>query len=108
LLRKAGRDNGSYKDRKYVRLAGHAAWSGVLVAVDRYLESKNVKKGKTRKSKEWYTEQLSKQNRKLNLAFLNAYEGLHLHLGYDGALSVRAAKAQLEDAQDVIALCEKG
>ena len=40
LREKAGRENGFYLDKKYVKLAGHAAWSGVLLAVDEYLASK--------------------------------------------------------------------
>jgi len=108
LLRKAGRDNGRYKDKKYVKLAGHAAWSAVLEAVDQYLESKGVKKGRGRKSKDWYTKEISRFNRKLNLTFLNAYDGLHLYLAYDGDRVVKAAKAYMEEGKRVIALCEKG
>lgn len=108
LLRKTGRDNGSYKDRKYVKLAGHAAWSAVLVAVDQYLESKGVKQPKGRKDKSWYTDHLSRINRKINSAFENAYDGLHLSMGYDGALVVKSAQGFLEEGRRVIELCEKG
>lgn len=108
LLRKAGRQNGSYHDRKYIRLAGNCAWSGVLVAVDEYLRSKGIAKGRGRMSKEWYISQLSSLSRKLNMAFETAYEGLHLHMGYDGALNAKAADAHLEAGKHVIELCRKG
>ena len=32
LSEKAGKDGEHYTDRKYVKLAGHAAWCGILVA----------------------------------------------------------------------------
>ena len=108
LKEKAGRENGSFKDRKYVRLAGHSAWMGVLVAVDEYLSSKNIKKERGRKSKEWYEVKLSRLNKKLNSAFINSYDGLHLTMGYDGNLVVKAAQGFLEEGKKVLRLCEKG
>ncbi len=42
LLKKAGRDNGYFKDGKYVRTACGTAYLGSLLAADAYL----VKKGK--------------------------------------------------------------
>lgn len=108
LRNKAGRANGNYKDMKYVRLAGNAAWSGVLIAVDEYLNKKGIQKTRGRKSKEWYTVQLSKLNRSLNTAFHNAYSGLHLSLGYDGLLRVKPAQDFLQQGREVIELCRKG
>ena len=108
LREKAGRENGNYKDQKYVRMAGSTAWIGVLLAVEEWLKSKNVLKQKGRPSKEWYEMQLSMRNKKLNAAFMNAYYGLHLSLGYDGYPNVKAAKAALEDGLKVVRLCEKG
>lgn len=108
LKSKAGRDNGFYKDRKYVRLAGHAAWMGVLVAIDEFLSHKNIKKEKGRKSKEWYEVHLSKLNKKLNAAFINAYDGLHLTMSYDGNLIVKVAEGSLDTGRKVIRLCEQG
>lgn len=34
LSEKAGRVNGAYTDKKYVRMAGHTAYMGVLHALD--------------------------------------------------------------------------
>jgi len=108
LLHRAGRQNGRYQDKKYVKLAGHAAWSGVLVAVDYFLETKGVTAPKSRKGKRWYMRELSKISRKINAAFLDAYDGLHLSLGYDGALNAKAVEAHFRSAKQVIELCRKG
>ena len=107
LREKAGMENGFYTDKKYVRLAGHAAWLAVLLAVDEYLLSKNVTKERGRKSKEWYVTQLSKLDKKLNSVFIIAHDGLHLSLSYDGYQNVKAARAALEDGMNVIRLCER-
>ena len=46
LSEKAGKDGGYYTDRKYVRMAGHTAWMGVLIALDAALQVKaGLKKG---------------------------------------------------------------
>ncbi len=50
LSEKARKDEGYYQDTKYVKLAGHAAYTGVLVALDGILG----KKGKGRKDVDWY------------------------------------------------------
>lgn len=44
LREKAGKQNGQYHDRKYVRMAGNTAYNGILVALDSLLEEK--KKGR--------------------------------------------------------------
>lgn len=107
-LTKAGRQNGMYSDKKYVRQAGNTAWSGVLIGVDEYLRSNGIEKVKGRKSKDWYTAQLSKLNRKLNDVFINAYDGLHLHLGYDGAGYAKVVDSYIAAGKQVIELCRKG
>jgi len=40
LSEKAGKEDGYYQDTKYVKLAGHAAYAGILVALDAYLRRK--------------------------------------------------------------------
>lgn len=37
LSEKARKENGYYQDRKYVKMAGHTAYLGVLVALDAIL-----------------------------------------------------------------------
>jgi TPP-dependent indolepyruvate ferredoxin oxidoreductase alpha subunit len=60
LSTKAKKEDGYYQDKKYVKMAGHTAYTGVLVALDAFL---NKKKG--RKSIEWYKEELSKADKKV-------------------------------------------
>jgi hypothetical protein len=66
LREKAIKENGVYKDRKYVKMAGHTAYAGVLVALDSVLGDK---KKKTRKSVEWYQKELSELTKKYCLIF---------------------------------------
>lgn len=98
LREKAGKEDGVYQDRKYVRLAGHAAYLGVLVALDGLFD---VKKG-TRKSVEWYQEQLRKTDRKLLDSFNAAYDTLHLAMGYDGNISADVSAAGITTAENII------
>ncbi len=98
LSEKARKEEGYYIDKKYVKLAGHAAYSGVLVALDSLLGTK--KKG--RKSVEWYKEEISKMDKKLPLYFNDAYETLHLAMGYDGNANAKVSQAGLELADYII------
>ncbi len=98
LSTKAQKEGKYYQDRKYVRLAGHAAYSGVLVALDSILGEKT----KGRKSVEWYKEQLSKVDKKMLTAFNAIYDTLHLAMAYDGNLSVDVSKSGLNDAEWLI------
>ena len=98
LREKAHKEDGYYKDKKYVKLAGHAAYSGILVALDGYFGIK--KKG--RKSVDWYQNELAKVDKKVLNAFNSAYEVLHLSMGYDGMPSVKVSKAGLEEAETII------
>lgn len=98
LREKAGKDNGVYQDRKYVRLAGHSAYLGVLLALDGLFE---VRSGK-RKSVEWYQEQLRKTDRKLLDSFNSAYDTLHLAMGYDGNISAGVSADGISTAESII------
>ena len=98
LRDKAKKEEGLYLDKKYVKLAGHAAYTGVLVALDGLFGIK--KKG--RKSVDWYQEELSKVDKKVLNRFNSAYEVLHLSMGYDGASNAKVAIAGIEDAEQII------
>jgi hypothetical protein len=98
LSQKAKKEDGYYQDKKYVKMAGHTAYSGVLVALDDLLGTK--KKG--RKSVEWYKAELTKLDKKLTSSFDSVYEILHLSLGYDGATNVKLAQLGFEEAENVI------
>lgn len=46
LREKALKEDGYYQDSKYVKMAGHTAYTGILIALDGFLE----KKGKAEKT----------------------------------------------------------
>lgn len=103
LREKAIKENDLYTDRKYVKLAGHAAYTGVLVALDGFLGVKTKK----RKDVNWYKEQLASIDKKLLGNFVNAYELLHLYMGYDGTQDVIVAQRGLKRADEIIQWVEQ-
>jgi uncharacterized protein (UPF0332 family) len=101
-LKKAGKDEKFYTDRKYVRTACGTAYNGLLIALDGYLLLKGIKKTKGRKSIEYYQKQFGQMDRKL-LSYINdAYELLHLNGYYDGTLNITVIKAGFDDAYEII------
>ncbi len=70
----------------------------MLVALDGLFQ---VKKG-TRKSVEWYQEQLRKTDRKLLDSFNAAYDTLHLAMGYDGNISEDVSAVGITTAETII------
>lgn len=103
LSNNAKKEDGLYRDRKYVKIAGHAAYTGVLVALDELLEEK---KKKTRKSVEWYQKELSGLDKKITSDFATAYEILHIAMSYDGTRSADIAKLGFEKAEKIIGWVE--
>ncbi|SKB94048.1 hypothetical protein SAMN05660293_03062 [Dyadobacter psychrophilus] len=104
LREKAIKEDGYYKDRKYVKMAGHTAYSGVLVALDSILGDK---KKRTRNSVEWYQKELSVLDKKILSDFLAAYDILHLSMSYDGVLRAEISKAGLDVAEKIINWAEQ-
>jgi hypothetical protein len=102
LSEKARKEDGYYQDTKYVKLAGHAAYTGVLVALDGLFG----KKGKGRKDVDWYKERLSTMDKKLLYSFVGAYDTLHLSMSYDGNPAADVAVAGLKMAESIIAWVE--
>ena len=98
LREKAIKEDGYYQDSKYVKMAGHTAYAGILLALDEYLG----KKGKGRKDVDWYKSHLSKLDKKVLNAFNNAYQLLHLDMAYDGANSAKLASIAFEEAESII------
>lgn len=94
----------SYKDKKYVRIAGDTLWKGCLIALDALLQ---IQKGKGRPSIEKYKEAAGKRDRKL-LQFINlGYETMHLVMGYDGNQEGKVCEAGFERANAIIDHCAK-
>lgn len=99
LREKAGKKDRFYADKKYVRMAGNTAYNGVLEALDTIVPA--PPKGK-RKSIEHYQQYLAKKDKKM-LALLNdAYNTLHLAMGYDGNLNALVVKGGLDTAGEII------
>ncbi|TLV02313.1 DUF5618 family protein [Dyadobacter luticola] len=102
LREKAKKEDGFYQDKKYVKLAGHAAYTGVLVALDGLFE----RKGKGRKNVDWYLENLGKTDKKLLASFNAAYDTLHLAMGYDGNQAAGVSAAGINLAESIITWVE--
>ena len=103
LREKAGKEDGLYKDRKYVKMAGHTAYTGILVALDGLLGDKR----KGRKSVDWYKDELSSRDKKMLSKFVTAYDILHLSMSYDGNLSAVVSKEGLDLADQIISWVEQ-
>ena len=102
LSEKAGKEGNYYSDKKYVKMAGHTAWCGILEALDGALGVKSGLKRKQRLEFKDYQEAVSKIDSKMNRPLLNSYETLHKVLGYDGNLNYTIAQAGLKEAQYII------
>jgi hypothetical protein len=102
LSEKAKKDGNYYKDTKYVKLAGHAAWTGVLVALDAVLRIReNMKKGHRPDFKD-YMMAMAKKDNKMTSPLLAAYESCHKALGYDGNPSYKVVQDSLDEANYII------
>ncbi|RME15994.1 MAG: hypothetical protein D6799_05410 [Bacteroidetes bacterium] len=106
LKTKAIKHGEFYTYPKYVKTAGHQAWTGVLLALDELMKYKGIVI-KGRKDIDDYRNFVAKQNKKI-LDYLNsAYNYLHLLMGYDGDLDTNTAKRGLELAEHIIHWVEK-
>jgi hypothetical protein len=104
LREKAGKDDGHYKDKKYVRMAGNTAYNGILEALDNIVPLLPKRK---RKSVEYYQQYLAKKDKKLLQLYTDAYDILHLYMGYDGILNANIAKEGITVAEQLIERIEK-
>ena len=98
LRDKANKEDGYYQDSKYVRMAGHTAYVGVLVALNGLLG----KKGKGRKDVDWYKQHLAKLDKRVLNSFVSAYDILHLSMAYDGIPDAEVVQAGLNRAETII------
>jgi hypothetical protein len=103
LSNNARKEDGLYQDKKYVKIAGHTAYTGILLALDELL---GEKKKKTRKSVEWYQKELSGLDKKITSDFATAYQILHLDMGYEGTRSAQIAKLGIDNAEKIISWVE--
>ena len=98
LREKAGKEDGFYQDAKYIKMAGHTAYSGVLFALDRHFGSK----AKGRKDVDWYKQNLSQQDKKMLNSFILVYELFHLVMAYDGVGHADVIKVGFQQAERII------
>ena len=104
LLKKAGRENGYYKDVKYVRTACGTAYLASLLAADAFLAKygKKVSDKKGRRHADNYRELLTKMNKKVLNSFNSTYYVLHLSGYYDGVLDGKIIQRGFEALQELI------
>jgi hypothetical protein len=93
-LKSAKKEGGFYYDKKYVKRACGTAYSGVLVALDCFVQLNSGKKisGKDRKSIDFYRGHITAINRKMLGQLNSAYEILHLWGYYDGITNAKTVK----------------
>ena len=102
-LKNAKKENDFYLDKKYVKTACGTAYSGLLVALDGFLQLKNIKpKGKERKSIEFYQRNITGIDKKMLNTLNSAYEILHLWGYYDGITSAKVVKEGFSYAYSLI------
>ena len=101
-LKKAGKEDKFYLDKKYVKTACGTAYNGVLTALDGYLILKEIKKTRGRKSIEYYQNSIAKTDKKLLNYVNNAYDILHLSGYYDGINTVSVIKEGFNMAYYII------
>ncbi|MDR0711234.1 MAG: DUF5618 family protein, partial [Prevotellaceae bacterium] len=90
-LRKAGKEDYHYRDRKYVRTACGVAYLGALIACDGFLAMRGVQLPKKR-TIDFYREHIAKLDGKLLRELNAAYDILHLWGYYEGIPSVSMIK----------------
>ena len=101
-LYKAKKQGKYYSDAKYVRNASGTAYNGMLLALDTWMQIKNIKLPKGRKSIEWYRDQIRKIDWKLLNDVNSAYYILHLNGYYEGVTNAESINAGMDSAISVI------
>ena len=102
-LKNAKKEGLFYHDKKYVKTACGTAYNGLLLALDGFLQLKDIKpKGKDRKSIEYYQKNISNIDKKMLFYLNSAYKILHLSGYYDGIESVPVIKEGFDYAYYII------
>lgn len=105
LRTKAKKKDKFYEDGKYVRMACATAYNAVLLALDTYLEMKDVviqKKKNSRKSVDDYRKALTIIDNKMLREFNSAYNVLHLVGYYDGETKFNVIREGMDSAITII------
>ncbi|GHV68151.1 hypothetical protein FACS1894199_14960 [Bacteroidia bacterium] len=104
-LKKTRKEDGYYLDKKYVQIACGAAYLGVLVALNKWLQLKGVPDPPTRKHKTigFYTDNVARLDGKLSVDLQTAYSVLHRDGYYDGVQYVKTIRSGFDMAYSIIA-----
>jgi len=105
-VKKAKKEDGFYTDAKYVAIAGHTAYRGILIALNELMKQHGIKKY-TRRHVDDYQDFLAKLDRRILNHFNIAYEILHLVMGYDGVGKFSVVQEALKSADEIINWVEK-
>ena len=95
----------SYEDRKYVRAAGHFLWNAVLIMLEAKYQLKKNKQ--SRVDIDDYKALLTHDDKKLLSMVNNAYDIMHLFMGYDGVLKKSVCQDGIDLANEIIDRCER-
>ena len=95
----------SYEDRKYVRAAGHYLWNAVLIMLEAKYQLKKNKR--SRVDIDDYKALLTHDDKKLLSMVNNAYDIMHLFMGYDGVLKKSVCQDGIDLANEIIDRCER-
>ena len=93
----------SYNDPKYVKMAGDTLWKGVLLVLDAVFHVRSDRR--TRVHIDDYREAIGKRDKKLLQFVNNAYELLHLVMGYDGIQDKATCDSGFRVATTIIDRC---
>ena len=96
---------GMYEDSKYVKLAGHALWTGAIIALKYSLNLKL--KPRQRVDINFIKEAASKRNKTLLKYVVEQYQSAHLNMGYDGSKNAGMAKEAIRYTQEIVDWCDK-
>jgi len=98
------RDDGQYKNEKYVRSACGIAYLGVLRALDTWLVLKGVQLPNRKKQKtiEFYVSNVTQIDKKLVAQVNSAYNSLHLEGYYRGETGIKAIENGFDAAYRII------
>ena len=107
LSEKAEKDGDYYNDSKYVKMAGHTARTGVLVALDAVLNVRSGMKRGQRPEFRDYEAAMAKKDSEMTRPLLGAYESLHKVMGYDGNPRYRIVQDSLDQAKMILDWAEK-
>lgn len=102
LSNKAGKEDGLYKDVKYVKMAAGTAYSAALLILDEYLRQKEGLKFMKPMSIEDYTARIRKYDKKLLKLLLEVYGELHILGYYHGTPSVDIIQKGLKNVTHML------